>query len=35
MPITRFWFAKGSQVMIRQISPLPDGSGVLGKTLLY
>ncbi len=34
MPITRFWFAKGSQVMIKQLSPLPDGSGVLGKTLL-
>ena len=34
-PVTRFWFAKGSQVMIKQISPLPDGSGVIGKTLLY
>ena len=35
MPMTRFWFAKDSQVMIKQISPLPDGSAVLGKTLLY
>jgi hypothetical protein len=35
MPVTRFWFAKGSQVMIKQLSPLPDGSGVIGKTLLY
>jgi len=35
MPVTRFWFAKGDQVMIKQISPLPDGSGVLGKMLLY
>ena len=34
-PVTRFWFAKGSQVMIKQVSPLPDGSGVMGKTLLY
>lgn len=34
-PVTRFWFAKGSQVMIKQISTLPDGSGVIGKTLLY
>jgi hypothetical protein len=35
MPVTRFWFAKGSQVMIKQLSPMPDGSGVIGKTLLY
>jgi len=35
MGVTRFWFAKKGQVMIKQISPLPDGSGVLGKTLLY
>jgi hypothetical protein len=35
MPVTRFWFAKGSQVMIKQISTMPDGSGVIGKTLLY
>jgi hypothetical protein len=35
MGVTRFWFAKTGQVMIKQISPLPDGSGVLGKTLLY
>ncbi|CAN5242506.1 hypothetical protein BH10PSE3_BH10PSE3_22250 [soil metagenome] len=35
MPITRFWFAKGSQVMIKQISTLPNGAGAIGKTLLY
>jgi hypothetical protein len=34
-PVSRFWFAKGSQVLIKQLSPLPDGSGVMGKTLLY
>lgn len=31
--VTRFWFAKRSQVMIREESPMPDGS-VLVKTLL-
>lgn len=30
---SRFWFAKQSQVMIRQESPMPDG-GLLVKTLL-
>lgn len=35
VPVTRFWFAKDSQVLIKQVSPLPDGSGVMGKTLLY
>lgn len=35
MPLTRFWFAKGGQVLIKQLSPLPDGSGVMGKTLMY
>jgi hypothetical protein len=34
-PVSRFWFAKGGQVLIKQVSPLPDGSGVMGKTLLY
>jgi len=34
-PVSRFWFAKRGQVMIKQVSPLPDGSGVIGKTLLY
>jgi hypothetical protein len=34
-PVTRFWFAKVGQVMVKQLSPLPDGSGVMGKTLLY
>lgn len=31
--LARFWFAKDSQVMIRQESPMPDG-GLLVKTLL-
>lgn len=31
--LTRFWFAKKSQVMIREESPMPDG-GLLVKTLL-
>lgn len=33
-PATRFWLAKDSQVMVKVVSPLPDGSAVV-KVLLY
>lgn len=33
-PATRFWLAKDSQVMVKVVSPLPDGSAVV-KILLY
>ncbi len=33
-PPTRFWLAKDSQVMVKVVSPLPDGSAVV-KVLLY
>ena len=33
-PATRFWLAKDSQVMVKVVSPLPDGSAVM-KVLLY
>ncbi len=33
-PATRFWLAKDSQVMVKAVSPLPDGSAVV-KVLLY
>ncbi|HJR75286.1 MAG TPA: hypothetical protein VJ806_16805 [Luteimonas sp.] len=32
--VSRFWFAKANQVLIRQESPLADGAGLLVKTLL-
>jgi hypothetical protein len=32
-PPTRFWLAKDSQVMVKVVSPLPDGSAIV-KTLL-
>lgn len=32
--VSRFWFAKHNQVLVRQESPLPDGGGLLVKTLL-
>ncbi len=34
MPLSRFWFAKRGQVMVKQVSTLPDGSAI-GKLLLY
>jgi hypothetical protein len=33
-PPTRFWLAKDSQVMVKVVSPLPDGSAIV-KVLLY